>query len=242
MREKNIKALAWDFDGTIVDTREKNLRVTKEIIERLTGRSPYDFPALRTVESYDLSQRQYMNWREFYLSELGLTDEQTDEAGRLWTHYQLQDETPTPVFEGIEQVVEALQTIPHGIVSQNARNSISRALEAAGLLSYFRCIVGYEEVDLRKQKPEPDGLVRCIEELTRMEPGYVFYIGDHEVDMKTALNANQVFERRELDVRVITIAAVHAHVEKQEWNLRPDYVVEDPVEIIGVIQGFKPTS
>ena len=28
----NIKAIIWDYDGTLVDTRHKNLHVTRNII------------------------------------------------------------------------------------------------------------------------------------------------------------------------------------------------------------------
>jgi HAD superfamily hydrolase (TIGR01549 family) len=236
--DKEIRAVIWDFDGTLGDTGEKNLRVTHEIVARITGRSAAEFLALRSVESYLAAQKRRANWREFYSSDLGLTEEQTDEAGRLWTEYQLRDGTPTPVYRGIHEVVNTLQSIPHGIVSQNAKSQIKQALETVDLLRHFRCIVGYEEVGLRKQKPAPDGLLLCIEELTGFAPGYVFYIGDHEVDVETALNANRVFGQRRLDVQVITIAAVHAHVDKHEWNLQPNYIAENPVEIINIVQSF----
>ena len=64
----------------------------------------------------------------------------------------------------------------HGIVSQNSKNSISTTIDEKGLLSHFRYIVGYEEVDLRKQKPAPDGLLLCIQKLSNSDHGCVFYI------------------------------------------------------------------
>jgi HAD superfamily hydrolase (TIGR01549 family) len=239
MMNRQIKALVWDFDGTIGDTCEKNLRVTREIVTRVTGKEADEFPALRTVESYGLAQRKTSNWREFYLQNLGFTVAQTNEAGRLWTEYQLKDGSPTPVFTGIDRVVGALQRFPHGIVSQNARSSISRTLDAAGLSSYFQCIIGYEEVELTRQKPEPDGLLLCIEELTKLEPGRVMYIGDHEVDIETADKANRVLERRHVDIRVITVAAMYGgHRDEHTWKFRPDYVVRDPAQILDVMQNF----
>jgi HAD superfamily hydrolase (TIGR01549 family) len=238
--DRGIKAIVWDFDGTIADTSERNLCVTKEIVQKMTGKDPNQFAALITWESYCLAQKRWRNWREFYLSDFGFTEEQTDQAGRLWTEYQLKNLTPTPVYAGIEKVVASLQSFPHGIVSQNAVSNISRVLQQAGLLRFFSCIVGYEEVELRKQKPAPDGLLLCIEKLTELEPGYIFYIGDHEVDIETAINANNVFKQRGLEIHIVKVAAVHAHFEKPDWALKPDYVVEDPLEIIGVVQEFDP--
>ena len=35
----NIKAIIWDYDGTLCDTRPKNLIVTRKIIEHVTKKS-----------------------------------------------------------------------------------------------------------------------------------------------------------------------------------------------------------
>jgi HAD superfamily hydrolase (TIGR01549 family) len=233
---QRITALVWDFDDTIGDTAEKNLRVTKEIVDRVTGRNALEFPVLRTLESYRSAHRRLMNWRQFYIADLGLTEQQTDEAGKLWAEYQLQDGAPTPVFHGIDQVLASLHRFPHGIVSQNAKRIISSTLAAADLLKHFRCIIGYEEVDLRKPKPAPDGLMLCLKELTALAPGVVLYIGDHEVDMETALNANRHFNERGLDVQVVTIAAKYSsHDDTHEWKIRPDFTARDPAAIVEVV-------
>jgi phosphoglycolate phosphatase-like HAD superfamily hydrolase len=146
---------------------------------------------------------------------------------------------PRAVYQGIETVITSLGHVPHGIVSQNAHSQISRALEAAGLLNHFRYIVGYEEVDLRKQKPEPDGLLLCIEKLTRSAPGVVFYIGDHETDIETAANANRALRQDGSPIQVITIAAQYGGTTgAHEWAQKPDYVATVPLEIIGIVQSF----
>jgi phosphoglycolate phosphatase-like HAD superfamily hydrolase len=95
---ERINAVVWDFDGTLGDTREKNLQVTRRIVERVTGRSHVEFPVLRTLEDYASASRRSVNWRQFYRQEFGLTEDETDEAGRLWTEYQLNDGHPTPMY------------------------------------------------------------------------------------------------------------------------------------------------
>ncbi len=42
-------AIMWDFDGTIVDSRHRNLSVNRKIVERLTGRAWEDFKALTSI-------------------------------------------------------------------------------------------------------------------------------------------------------------------------------------------------
>ena len=43
-------AIVWDFDGTLVDSRHRNLSVNRSIIGELTGRSWREFEALYTID------------------------------------------------------------------------------------------------------------------------------------------------------------------------------------------------
>lgn len=228
----DVTALVWDFDGTLVDTRRQHLQITRELLSNLTGRGPEQFPALRSFEAYEAALRRAMNWRDLYRNEIGLTADQTEAAGRLWAEYTLRDPTPLPLFAGIRETLAALGDLPHGIVSQNARGSIRRHLGTAGVLATFRCVVGYEEVPMARQKPAPDGLILCIETLTNLSPGRVLYVGDHETDGETASNANEVFRRDGVPVQVIAVAATYGDPGTEcRWGCRPDYLVRHPLEI-----------
>ena len=95
------RAVVWDYDGTLVDTCRRNWQVTRALIPAVSGRPLAAFPALASLETYVAADRRSANWRELYGREYGLSPEQVDEAGRLWTRYQLADETPTPFFDGV---------------------------------------------------------------------------------------------------------------------------------------------
>jgi len=48
-----VKAIIWDYDGTLVDTRHKNLAVTKEIMKHVAGfaaRLPENWVTLRLLK------------------------------------------------------------------------------------------------------------------------------------------------------------------------------------------------
>ena len=47
-----LKAVIWDYDGTLVDSRQKNLSVTRKIVEKITNRSADEFPMLTDLEKY----------------------------------------------------------------------------------------------------------------------------------------------------------------------------------------------
>ncbi len=73
-----IKAIIWDYDETLIDTRNKNLNVTRLIINEVT-RIPIDkFEALLSLENYVKAHRQTANWREFYMKDFGLSENQVD--------------------------------------------------------------------------------------------------------------------------------------------------------------------
>ncbi|MDA3813689.1 MAG: HAD-IA family hydrolase, partial [Candidatus Cloacimonetes bacterium] len=173
-----IKAIIWDYDGTLVDTHIKNLNVTRKIIEHITGNKHEKFFPINNLNNYRLATRNAENWRTLYKNEFNLNENEIDRAGRLWSEFQLKDETEVPFYDGIKDVIKALQEYPHGIVSQNSRENIRQFLQKRKMLKYFKSILGYEEVGSSKQKPAPDGLMHCISELVPHKRGTVIYIGD----------------------------------------------------------------
>lgn len=237
MSDNNIRAIIWDYDGTLVDTRRKNLNVTRSIIKSITATDVLEFPALRSLENYYSANRSASNWRELYRLEFNLSEKQIDEAGRMWTAYQLNDKTEVACYEGIEAVISDLAKFPNGIVSQNSRSSIALNLEKKSLLPFFDYIVGYEEVDLDKQKPEPDGLLYCIRKLSALESGYVCYIGDHETDVQCVCAANRALRKDDVDVRIVSIGACYdSETDTSTWRIRPDFEVNRVEDILKIVE------
>jgi HAD superfamily hydrolase (TIGR01549 family) len=235
-----INAIVWDYDGTLVDTRHKNLKVTRNIVEKLVEKDAETFPVLQSLENYSLANRKTSNWRELYRSEFNFSESQIDQAGQMWTEYQLNDDTAVSFYEGIEEVIRGLAEFPNGIVSQNSRSNITQNLEQNHLLRFFKIIVGYEEVHLKKQKPDPDGLLRCIEKLSAFESGKVCYIGDHETDVQCAHRANRVLMENKVNVRILTIGACYDYGQDASiWNVRPDYEAQKVEDILEIVEQIK---
>jgi HAD superfamily hydrolase (TIGR01549 family) len=208
-----ICAVIWDYDGTLVDSRQKNFNVTKKILKKIAG-DYSGFQVLSSINNYTYSHLKATNWREFYRDEFNLTDEEIDKAGRLWTEYQLSEDTKVPIINGLGKVIKLLKKLPQGIVSQNSKENIIKNIKKFDLGSYFSSIIGYEEVDLRKQKPDPEGLLICIRQLCESNAGIVFYIGDHETDLETAKRANQYFGENKIEITVSSIAAAYSEYFK----------------------------
>ncbi len=228
-------AFVWDFDGTLADTRRRNFNVVRRLLAENTERSIDGIPALASPEAYDRVNRGYLNWRDLYAREFGFSEDETDRLGRMWAQYQLRDDTPAEIFEGIGEVLAALNGVGHGIVSMNAKEQILRTLEAARLLEHFRVVVGYDQVPINRQKPEPDGVLACLEQLTALAPGRALYVGDHETDVRCARNAQQALAARGHQVLVVSVAACFGgHAGPEDWTHQPDHVAWSPREVVEI--------
>lgn len=232
MISTSARAVIWDFDGTLIDTREKNLAVNRRIIEEITGRGWSEWSALRTVDEYERAIRRSRNWRELYGIEFGLSGVQTDRAGAMWSDLHARDETPTTVFDGIEEALATLHQLPHGIVSQNARPTIEALLGAVDLTGHFTAIIGYEEVGRDRQKPHPEGLLACIELLLSGEHGTVLFIGDHPTDAECAALAAEELAQSGSGTNIVAVAACFGSVcDADEWATPPQHVARHPRDI-----------
>jgi len=231
-----IDGIIWDYDGTIADTRMKNLNVTKAIISELITGIKIEDTVLNSPESYERANIRSSNWRDLYRNEFNMRENEIDNAGKLWTKYQSADNTEVVLFEGIDKIVTKLGCYSQGIVSQNSSKIIRKNLDEFNLGKYFNHIIGYEEVDLAKQKPHPDGLLSCISKITNNRKDFsVLYIGDHITDIECAHNANKKVGKKS----VFSVLLNHFNNNTwKEWNLEPDFIANKPVDINKIVSLF----
>lgn len=231
-----VHAILWDFDNTLVDSRARNRSATRTVIAELTGRDPDRFPALRTQAAYDRAIHRTQNWQDLYRLEFGLDDERIRRAGRLWADAHRRDPTQAAWFRGIAGVVRALAGWPQAIFSLNTRDTIRAALEREGLDDAFELVVGCEEVRYDRQKPNPDGLLDCLQMLTGLVAGTAFYVGDHPIDAECAANANRALEGRGHAMRVVSVGACYGTVTGSEtWRVEPHHRALTPSEILRIV-------
>lgn len=227
--------MVWDFDGTLVDTSARNLSVNRRIVADLTGRPWRSFPALASREAYEESLRVAVNWQEMYRRTYGFSDDDLEVVVTRWTPFQVSDPTPAPFFPGLEETVAALADLPQAIVSQNARPVIEAILSENGLAGRFDPVIGYAEVGMQRQKPAPDGLIRCVDALGLAEPGVVLYVGDHEADALFVANAARDLADAGRDLQVLSVAALFANgASVKGWQIPPDHVVRSPTEVLAL--------
>lgn len=229
--------IIWDYDGTLVDTRMKNLNVTKQIIKSVTGKEPENFIPLRSLEEYCAANERAKNWKDLYKNEFGFADELVLETGSLWTEFQLKDKTGVKLFPGLESVLDSLSIYPNMIFSQNSKSSINKFFNNSGFKNIFSAIIGYEELPAESQKPSPDGIFLCLDKIKDKEISKVFFIGDHETDTLCAFNAKKELAVSDRNVQIFSIAATYGlNNNISSWKTQPDYIACRAEDILTIIE------
>ena len=232
-----ISAILWDYDGTLVDSTRKNIEVTKDVLKNFIPNLDNNLPqALTSIENYTKANYKYKNWRELYKFAYGLSDEQIDEAGKLWSPYQLQNDTLPDMFDQMDEVIKKLSSIKQGICSQNCSKNIYNTLKHYKVENCFDNIIGYDDISYGEQKPNPSGFLKCIEKLNiQLDEATIIYIGDHQEDTILGKNAEEFYKSKGYNTRVICISASYSGNDSANWNVKPDFTAYSTIEILDII-------
>ncbi len=235
----NILGILWDYDGTIVDSANKNIAVTIEVLKNFDKEIENHLPdALCSYENYQRANHTYKNWRELYMKCYGLKEDQLDEAGRLWTPEQLKNHTIPDMFDGLAELFHYLKPVRMGICSQNGNRNIRETLKYYGVQDCFEAIVGYDDVAGGEQKPNPKGFVKCVKLLQKNDMDGVFiYIGDHCEDIVFGKNAQAELDNNNVKVICITIDHLKLNVN-QNWTVQPDYYANTTNELENILMNL----
>lgn len=192
-----MKAIVFDWDGTLVDTLPAITVANAEVL-RSFGVA-YDDAAYRAAYSPD--------WRAMY-RRLGVPEPFIEDAGARWLGAYRDLMTEVRAFDGVNRAVERLAGAGFqlGIVTAGDRPVVEHQLEATGLDAYFRVLVCGDDLPFAKPHPEP--LLTALGQLgIRTEPDRVTYVGDAPDDMRMARTVGArgvgivsiLGERRELE-------------------------------------------
>lgn len=238
----NIIGILWDYDQTLVNSAIKNMEVVLEVLKEFDPEVEQHLPkVLSSYENYQEANYRYKNWRELYKICYDMTEEQIDQAGRMWTSKQLENHTLPLMFDGLDVLLHQLKPIKMGICSQNGSESIRQMLKHYGVDDCFEAIIGTVDVSLREQKPHPAGFIKCIEQLGQKDTkGTFLYIGDHSEDIAFGKNAEKLLQEKHQNVVCISVDFMRLNTEAyKNWAIAPDYYVQTVKELETVIDKIK---
>ena len=207
---KSYRAIVYDIDGTLLDTRDRNLYPLLRIIEEELGQR---WPLERVLKYTAYSGMQVME-------ELGFPDKEKTYA--RWVRYVNEYPEPAKLFPGLAQALEAIHRagVLQAIVSSKMHAQFEIDMAGKGILPYFATAVLEEDTVLHKPNPEP--LLLCLERLGTA-PENAIYIGDMPSDCVAAKRAGMDFAL--------------ARWGSDQTPAQADLILESPKDLLKLLHG-----
>jgi len=167
-----LRAVLYDWDGTLVDSAEKSYRAYVEV-----------FGAYGLAFDREAFEATYSpEWTHTYRV-VGLPQERWEEADRRWIECYARDRSR--LLPGVEEAVERVRGrgLRQGVVTSGDSGRVRGELKALGVAEFFTAVVCAGEAP--RKKPHPDPLLLA---LSRMDvaPSEAAYVGDSPEDVQMA--------------------------------------------------------
>lgn len=214
---KKIKALLFDFDGTLLDTNELIIQSFQHVLEKhYPGRYsreeilPFLGPTLTEI---------------FTLVDPDRIEQFTTEyrAWNIANHDALSNE-----FDGVSETMRLLKNegFKMAIVSTKINYMVQKGLDLLDVEGVFDVVIGYDDVS--QTKPDPEPILLALERLG-VEPEEAIMIGDNYHDIVGGQNAG---------VRTAGVAWT-AKGEDFLQKYHPDYMLQHISDLIPIVKGEK---
>lgn len=216
MNKKNIQAVLFDLDGTVIDTTELIRQSFRYTCQKVLGKQLPDEELLANVG------------RPLEVQMRLLSPDHADELVRVYRehNHRHHDELVRPLA-GIEEILEQLRQsgVKTGIVTSKSRWLAERGLKICRLERFFDCMVAADDVENAKPAAEP--VLRCLEKLGVSNENAV-YVGDSPYDIEAGRNAG-----------VITVAICTGPFSREKLAAaKPDFICADTVELKQVLEAM----
>lgn len=212
-----ITTIIFDLDGTVLDT-------LTDITNALN----------KTLSSFNKTNRTPLEVRSFLgngakvlvKKSLNNNEEELETIYQAYVkNYESNTNTYTKPYDGIMELLNTLkQDYKLAIVSNKHQEAVDKII-ASIFPNIFSYVIG-ERKNIKK-KPEPDMLLLAIHELNSKIEETIF-IGDSEVDIETARNAN-----------VKSVGVTWGFRDKKviiEEN--PNYIIDRPNELLDILNSL----
>ncbi len=202
----------FDYDGVLADTLDDLIRFGQEACNRLGVK--------HVVTKDDLSNLEVMSFAT-YGRACEVPEHLIDEFVKISLKLFAEKESPPAIFDGLSEVIQYFSTKHKlAIVTTNSSQNVHAFLTKHGLDHLIHAVYG---VDTPGSKAHKIALAR--ERFVKNDEA-IFMIGDALSDVRAA---------KEAGVLSIAVTWGHQSVETLQRG-EPDYVVNSPNSLIGVIE------
>ena len=214
----DIKLIIFDFDGTIADTN-KTIVEAKRATSILLGLEPLSDEEYAST----IGMPSTAGFRKNYPD---ISDELAEkckyEYRRLFEEIKIK--TPPVIFEGVREVLDILRDnhLICTIATSRNNKSLNEFLDEWEIAGYFTYIIGGD--DNVKAKPEPDPVLKTLEELVFSSENSLV-VGDMPVDIMMGKSAG-----------VNTCGVTYGNSDRDKLIAAgADFVIDDIRELVDIV-------
>lgn len=211
-----IKAILFDYDGTLMDTNELIIGSWQSVFKEITGK-----PGSREKIIDSFGETLVFTMKKFF------PDQDTNRCIEIYRKWQGDKYLDTiEMFPGMSTLVKYLSAEGYklGIVSSRIRGSLEAGLDKFGLLKTFDVVVSCE--DSKEAKPSPVPAQIALKQLG-IKPEDAIMIGDTKFDIGCANNAG---------MHSILMDWGFTDVDRTEYLYKAEYVVHSTPELREAIE------
>lgn len=220
--KKNIRAVIFDLDGTLLDTAPDFVVVVNKLLNE------YQLPQMDA----GLIRTQVSNGAKALVKLAFAMEEDHPEFEtrrlRLLDLYLQHIADYTQPFSGIEPLIKKLDEnqIAWGIATNKPARYTNPLMQALNMQPAPFSVICPDHVS--RAKPDPESLFLASQQLN-CSPNEIIYVGDHLRDIECGKRAGS-----------ITIAAAYGYIDENDspenWNA--DHIVASANEIWSIVQGY----
>lgn len=207
-----IKAILFDFDGTLIDTnqltfdglqflaaRYRGEKLPVAILKSLIGKPLHVQLGSVHPDKVDLMERQFQIWYKH-------------------NHHQ-----KAKLFPGVNELLSDLEKTAYtmAIVTNNNRETLEMGLKHMGIDKYFHHHVTRDDVE--ETKPHPEGLLKSLNTLG-LNPDEVIFVGDTDNDIIAAYNAG-----------VTSVLVGWSEIDQKKLTVLPDFTIDSPEDLLVIL-------
>src|SRR6266576_246789 len=164
----SVRALIFDLDGTLIDSRRDLIRSVHAMLEEM-GREQLHEDTISSFIGHGAAENECQRALKFFLA-----------------YYEDHKLDSTCAYPGVPEALEHLAAFPMAVLTNKPVRVSMRILEELGLAKYFRAVYGGNS--FATKKPDPLGARTILREFG-VASAEAMLIGDSEVDVQAARNA-----------------------------------------------------
>ena len=208
-----IKAILFDFDGTLLNTNELILQSFYHVFEE------------RNPGKYQKEDFLKYNGPSLYQSFNELTPGEEEEMIRRYRIFNdANHDRLVTHYDGVKEMIEQLHQkgIRMAIVSSKIHKNILRGLRVLNIEHLMECIVGADDVEHVKPHPEP--IEKALQQLG-IEKHEAIMVGDNSHDIEGGKNAG------------VLTAGVAWSIKGEAYlqALQPDYMLKHLSDLLTIV-------